>query len=385
MMRTAWRSVALSAGIALLSVGAVTAQAKGLPPGWHCGPNNCYEANGLLTPHDNPFISGVNNGSGNAPFSLWVYSRSNNEEMVYYGSTALNPYNNGSAIGFGSPTLKTIPNSWRVPDSPAPLLWEYHYMQTHTVQGYPPTAHPTFFGDLSWGNGQHYSTRLLDVMKQDHFSPSEIGGINPPGWAHFTAPTTPVNPLVPAPPGDPARFPPNTPITQWQWVASIPAKKPVWNTGETFVNGVVAKPHFGILLDGYLYGPPKELYPSESFHFFTGSWVHFPPGASRLDAMGPLEAMAHHAPGQWATERLWIAPPHFSYYSTDAKAALTIQGINPGTLGMLAYAPNVHSITPATARWLEAHHWGPTLLHYLVAHPTLQAHLHAAQVPHIPA
>ena len=382
MMRTAWRSVALSTSIALVSVGAVAAQAKGLPPGWHCGQNNCYEANGLLTPHDNPFISGVNNGSGNAPFSLWVYSRSNNEEMVYYGSTALNPYNNGSAIGFGSPTLKTIPNSWRVPDSPAPLIWEYHYMQTHTVQGYPPTAHPTFFGDLSWGNGQHYSTRLLDVMKQDHFSPSEIGGINPPGWAHFVAPKTPVHPLVPAPPGDPVRFPKNTPVKQWQWVRFLKRGMHYGNT--TIPVNYPAKPHFGVLISGVFYGPGFQSLEAE-WKSFVGPWIRFAPGSSRLDAIAPLQMIARHAPGIWNTWRYYVATPHFSVYSADAKAALTIQGVNPGTLGLQSYAPNVHSITPATARWLEAHHWGPTLLHYLVAHPTLQAHLHAAQVPHIPA
>jgi hypothetical protein len=325
----------------------------------------------LLSACYNPF-----NGSVNKPFSLWEFNRVSNGVLVYYGSTALNPYNNPSLVAFYSPIQKHVPASWLVPDSPAPLLWEYHYLVTH-----PKIKDGSQqFGDTSWGNGQVYSARLLDVMKQDHFSPSEIGGVNPPGWSHFVAPKTPVNPIVPPPVGDPALFAPNTVMAQWQWVPSVAANVEIWHSIQgRYYNNYPAHKGYGILLSGFM----DQGYLQPILKTFTGSWIAFPPGWSRIDAMAPLMALAHHDPKAWATERLYIAPPTVPgiRYSADTQAALTIQGINPGTLGLLPYPPNVHSITKATATWLVQHHWGSVLTQYLTHHPKIQAALRADHIP----
>jgi len=74
-------------------------------------------------------------------------------------------------------SVASIDQSWGGFDNPAPLLWYVQHTPGSSTQIY-----------LLFGPCMTYSPALTQAMQTNHFAPSEIGGVNPPG---LTAPTNP--------------------------------------------------------------------------------------------------------------------------------------------------------------------------------------------------
>ena len=305
---------------------------------------NGYAANGLLSARQNP-------AAGLPPMTEWLFTST--------------PYSAGIEFGFGTDfeafPLNAYPpknanTTWGGVDNPAALIWYYQHVSK------------TDFGNSVFGNGVKYSTRLIEVMKQERFAPSMVGGVNPPNWNAVAVPKTRVAPVPPPPKNNPNEYPKGTTVLNWRWVAS--AKRGTID--------IPAKPHQAVFAFSFS-EPNGDGYPVTTFPTIRGAWVHFPRTWMRVDSVAVLKAFATHAPKLFAATGL--APQHLDLqYGADVAAAMTIQNFNPGSLGLQALAPSTKTLTPATIAWLRKAGWGHVLARYATAH-----HLTLPGAKHPPA
>lgn len=218
------------------------------------------------------------------------------------------------------------------------------------------------------GNGQVYSSRLIEVLKQEHFQPAEVG-VNPVNWNAVKAPKQKVSPIPPPPKGNPMSYPKYTVLEKWQWARSF-----------DYGFKVPEKPDQGMLVDTTLEPVPNLTFASlKSVEYMgspgigpfvvQGNWVALPKSAMRMDSVAALHIIAAKDPAIWAKWRLWLAPPGISMqYGADLKAAMTIQNFNPGSMGMQSLKPSPTTLTPATEVWLVRNGWGVALAKYALVH-----------------
>jgi len=314
-----------------------------------------YAANGYLTAAENP-------ANGEPPLQGWQYTINGSGPTLtfYFGTKANWTLDPEGVQVIGHNPYRYPPKGsaklWAAWDDPAPLLWYYHNVSK------------TGLGDFVMGNGQVYSTRLIEVLKQEHFQPAEVG-VNPINWNAVKAPKQKVSPIPPPPKGDPMLYPKYSVLVSWQWAKSF-------NQG---LLKVPEKPHQGILVDTSLWPIANMTFKSlKSVQYGTpmmgpypvqATWVRFPKAQMRIDSVAALHTIAREDPALWDKWRLWLAPPGYAMqYSADLKAAMTVQHFNPGSLGMQALAPSASTLTPATEAWLIKNGWGVALAKYALAH-----------------
>jgi len=343
-------SLVLSSALSLLLLaGATPVFAKTTAQGM-------YAANGYLTAAENP-------ARGEPPLQAWQYTINGSGPTItfYFGTKAnwtLSPIPVG-VVGKGPHGYLSPPKNsaklWSAWDDPAPLLWYYHHDSK------------TGLGDSVMGSGQTYAKRLIEVLKQEHFQPAEVG-VNPLNWNAVKAPKQKVSPIPPPPSGNPMLYPKYTVLVSWQWAKS-------------FDDGfkVPEKPDQGLLIDTTLWPMPNRTFaslksvqysgPSVGPYTVQGKWVRFPKNQMRIDSVVALQTIAEDAPAGWAKWRLWLAPSGIAMqYSADLKAAMTVQNFNPGSLGMQPLKPSPATLTPAAEAWLVHNGWGAALAKYALAH-----------------
>lgn len=291
-----------------------------------------YASNGLLSAQQNPY-------AGLPPMTEWLFTST--------------PYSAGIEFGFGTDfeafplnayPPKNASTTWGGMDNPAALIWYYQHVSK------------TDFGNSVFGNGVKYSTRLIEVMKQDHFAPSMVGGVNPPNWNAVVVPKTKVAPVSPPPKNNPNEYPKGTTVWSWRWVASE----------KIGAINIPAKAHRAVFAFSFI-EPNGDGYPQTTLPTIQGSWVQFPHAWTRVDSVDVLKAFAVHAPKMF--DQMGFAPKHLGlHYSADLAAAMTIQHFNPGSLGMQPLTPSAKALTPATETWLIKNGWGGVLAKYATMH-----------------
>lgn len=292
---------------------------------------NSYAPNGLLTAQQNPY-------AGDSPMTEWLFENS--------------PYDPGFVFVFGT-TGEDFPlnakppaaaKNWGGVDNPAGLLWYY----THISK--------IDFGNSMFGNGVKYTTRLIEVMKQEHFAPAMVGGVNPSNWNVVVVPKTKVAPVPPPPKQNPNEYPAGTTVLNWRWATSA----------KSGTIDIPAQPHQAVFAFSFS-EPPDSGSAVTALPTVQGSWVQFPKAWIRVDSMAVLKALAVHAPKVF--DQIGLAPKHLGlHYSADLAAAMTIQHFNPGSLGMQPLAPSPKALTPVTETWLIKHGWGDVLTKYATSH-----------------
>ena len=323
-LRLGWILSGLTS-VALLGAGAPVFAASG------------YAANGLLTAKQNP-------AAGLPAMTKWLFDD--------------NAYSPGIVFVFGTRSeafplnakAPSVAKTWGGWDNPAALIWYYQHVSK------------TDFGNSVFGNGVKYSTRLIEVMKQEHFAPGMVGGVNPPNWNPVVAPKTKVAPAPPPPKNNPNEYPKGTTVLNWRWAPS--AKRGTIN--------IPAKPHHAVFAFSFS-EPNGDGYPVTAFPTFRGAWVQFPKAWMRVDSVAVLKVVAGHAPKVFA--QMGLAPNHLGlHYGADLAAAMTIQDFNPASLGMQPLAPSPKALTPATETWLIQHGWGGVLAQYATKHHVTLPH-----------
>lgn len=291
-----------------------------------------YAANGLLSAKQNP-------AAGLPPMTEWLFTST--------------PYNAGIEFGFGTDfeafplnayPPKNASTTWGGMDNPAALIWYYQHVSK------------TDFGNSVFGNGVKYSTRLIEVMKQEHFAPSMVGGVNPPNWNVVVIPKTKVAPVPPPPKNNPNEYPKGTTVLNWRWATSA----------KSGTIDIPAQPHQAVF--AFSFSEPADSGSAvTTLPTVKGSWVQFPKAWMRVDSVAVLKVVAVHAPKVF--DQIGLAPKHLGlHYSADLAAAMTIQHFNPGSLGMQSLAPSTKALTPATETWLIKNGWGDVLTKYATSH-----------------
>lgn len=146
----------------------------------------------------------------------WFWVSSPQPEVVVY------PVETGALTyaidGFPN---QSYPSSWSGLDNPAPLIW--------LVRHYPTYA--AAFANL-FSSCEVYSPSLVQRMNADHFAPSMVGGVNPPGVTATTAPSpeqqqpTPTPQPSPSPQPTPAPQPSPSPSPQSPTASPTPPEPP---------------------------------------------------------------------------------------------------------------------------------------------------------------
>ena len=290
-----------------------------------------YAANGLLSAKQNPY-------AGLPAITKWIFDNNAYSPGIVFvfGTTS-----EGFPLNAKAPAAAKTWGGW---DNPSSLIWYYQHVSK------------TDFGNSVFGNGVKYSTRLIEVMKQEHFAPSMVGGVNPPNWNAVVVPKTKVAPLTPPPKNNPNEYPKGTTVLNWRWVASE----------KIGAINIPAKPHQAVF--AFSVSEPADSGSAVTMlPTVKGSWIQFPKAWMRVDSVAVLKALAVHAPKVF--DQIGLAPKHLGlHYSADLAAAMTIQHFNPGSLGMQLLAPSPKALTPATEIWLIKHGWGEVLAKYATSH-----------------
>lgn len=308
-----------------------------------------YAPNGLLSAKQNP-------AAGLPPMTKWVYygTKYTSEIVFVFGTTS-------EAFPLNAYPPKDAHSQWTGWDNPSAIIWYYQHVSK------------TDFGNSVFGNGVKYSTRLIEVMKQEHFAPAMVGGVNPPNWNVVVVPKTKVAPVPPPPKQNPNEYPAGTIVLNWRWA---PSEK----IGTT---DIPAKANQGVLV--YQNAEPPTGVVSTEYPTVDAKWVQFPKPWTRTDSVAILQAIAQQSPSQWKTLREIVAPKGIGIqYSADLAAAMTIQHFNPGSLGMQPLAPSAQALTPATETWLIKNGWGGVLAQYATTHHLSAPHgtKNASKVKH---
>ena len=294
---------------------------------------NGYAPNGFLSAQQNPY-------AGDPPMTKWLYYGTKyTSEIVFVFGT------NSEAFPLNAYPPKKVNATWIGWDNPAPLIWYYRHFGSKSD-----------FGNSVFGNGVKYSTRLIEVMKQEHFAPAMVGGVNPPNWNVVVVPKTKVTPVPPPPKQNPNEYPAGTTVLNWRWATSA----------KSGTIDIPAQPHQAVFEFSFS-EPPDSGSAVTALPTVKGSWVKFPKTWMRVDSVAVLKALAVHAPKVF--DQIGLAPKHLGlHYSADLAAAMTIQHFNPGSLGMQPLAPSPKALTPATETWLIKNGWGDVLTKYATSH-----------------
>lgn len=148
-----------------------------------------------------PAVAATSPAVNEPPMTSWVWAgppQFPEPEVVFNfsGSFVPFPFPAGNQNGAPSQGYATIDQGWGGFDNPAPLLW------------YAQHVNATWLGQSMFPAGVKYSPQLIAAMNAEHFAPSMVGGVNPPGIT--TSSTAPSPAPAPAPSPSPAPSAPSS-------------------------------------------------------------------------------------------------------------------------------------------------------------------------------